>query len=358
MVHSLAFLSAFVFAAVLVSGLRPVAVQIGLVDRPNGRKQHQGDIPLVGGLAMFGGFSIVALSLFPALEYLPAILFGATVLVVTGLIDDHRELSPGARFAAQIVAVLAMVIGGDVVVRDLGDLIFIGTITLGYGALVLTVIGVVGVINAMNMTDGLDGLAGSLALVMVLALAAVAWGAGLATELNLLLTLAFTILGFLAFNARTPWQSRARVFMGDAGSMFLGFLLAWFLVHLSQGPVRAMAPVTALWIFALPLLDTLTVMVRRLRNGGSPFKADREHLHHLLRRVGFSVTHTVAIMTSLAALLATLGVVANRAGLSDGVMFIGFAAVALIYVFSVARMRRVAGAQAPCVSEVRSNTSP
>jgi UDP-GlcNAc:undecaprenyl-phosphate GlcNAc-1-phosphate transferase len=325
-----------------VSGLKPVAVQVGLVDRPSGRKQHQGDIPLVGGLAMFGGFSIVAISLFPAIGYLPAMLFGATVLVVTGLVDDHRELSPGARFIAQSVAVLAMIFGGDVVVRDLGDLVFIGTLALGYGAVAFTVFGVVGVINAVNMTDGLDGLAGSLALVMVLALAAVAWDAGLEAELDLLLTLAFTILGFLAFNARTPWQSRARVFMGDAGSMLLGFLLAWFFVHLSQGPARAMAPVTALWIFALPLLDTLTVMARRLLNGSSPFKSDREHLHHILQRAGFSVTQTVAIMTGLAASLAAIGIMGHRVvGLSDGAMFVGLAAVALAYVVSVNRVRRV-----------------
>jgi len=337
-------MSAFVSAVVLVSGLKPVAVHVGLVDRPSGRKQHQGDIPLVGGLAMFGGFSIVVVTLFPALEYLPAMLFGAAVLVVTGLVDDHRELSPGARFTAQTVAVLAMIIGADVVVRDLGDLVFIGTIALGYGAVAFTVFGVVGVINAVNMTDGLDGLAGSLALVMVLALATVAWDAGLEAELDLLLTLAFTILGFLTFNARTPWQSRARVFMGDAGSMLLGFLLAWFFVHLSQGPERAMAPVTALWIFALPLLDTLTVMARRLLSGGSPFKPDREHLHHILQRAGFNVSQTVAILTGLAASLAALGILGHRVGLSDGAMFVGFVAVALAYVVIINRVRRVVGA--------------
>jgi len=345
-VHTFVLLSAFVFAAVLVGGLKPVALRLGLVDQPGGRKQHEGAVPLVGGMAMFGGFSIVSLFLFSSIPYLPVLLLGAGILVVTGLLDDRLDLSPVTRIILQSTAILFMVYGANTVVHDLGDLLFVGSITLGYVAVAFTVFGVVGVINAINMTDGLDGLAGSLALIMTLALAVVAWNAGLEPERDLLLTLAFTILGFLAFNARTPWQSRARVFMGDAGSMFLGFVLAWFLVHLSQGETRAMAPVTALWIIALPLLDTVTVMVRRVRNGISPFQSDRDHLHHLLLRAGFSVTQIVAIMSGLLASSATLGILGLHAGVPDGVMFMGFIMLTLVYVVSVGRMRRVVSAPA------------
>lgn len=316
---------------VLVRGLLPIATRWGFVDNPGGRKKHDGEIPLVGGLAMFGGF-------FPALmlDYVlkpstQALVAGSLILIVIGVLDDWWDLSVKMRFIAQISAALIMCLYGGIVFRNLGDLLFLGSINLEYMGIPFTVFAAVGVINAMNMSDGLDGLAGGLALVTVAALTAITWHAGLSVEFYLLLSFICVLIGFLAFNVRTPWRPYPRVFMGDSGSMFLGFVLAWLLISLTQGTHPAMSPVTAAWIFALPLLDTINVIVRRILNGQSPFKADRQHFHHMLLLAGFSVSQALLINLGLAALLAVIGIAGDWEGIPEGIMFIGFLVLFAVY---------------------------
>jgi UDP-GlcNAc:undecaprenyl-phosphate/decaprenyl-phosphate GlcNAc-1-phosphate transferase len=333
--------AAAVVTAASVRALASAAGRLQLIDRPGGRKNHQGEVPLVGGLAMLAGFLICAFWLMPP-ELAPvAVLTAAVMLALVGAIDDRFSLSARVRFPFQIAAALVMVYGGGVAVHSLGDLLSFGEIALGPWAVPFTVVGVVGAINAMNMADGMDGLAGGLALVAVIALAGFAWLGGLNAELSLLLILAGALVGFLFYNARTPWRSRAGVFMGDAGSMFLGFLLAWFMVRLTQGDTAPMTPVVALWIFALPLIDTLTVMSRRMLEGRSPFKPDRQHLHHILLLVGFSVPQAGAIMLTVAGVLAAVGVLGTLFGVPDAVMFLGFLGLLVGYYWTVSHIWQI-----------------
>jgi undecaprenyl-phosphate alpha-N-acetylglucosaminyl 1-phosphatetransferase len=189
-------------------------------------------------------------------------------------------------------------------------------------------------INAINMVDGIDGLAGGLTLITLSTLALISWMAGLEYSLNILLLLIASVLAFLIFNLRYPGQPKAQVFMGDAGSMSLGFIVAWFLISLSQGEQRAMTPVTALWIFALPLLDTATTSIRRLLKGRSPFKADRAHFHHLLLDAGLTVTQTLLIILGSAIGLALIGLMGLYLGVSEAIMFLAFIGIfALEFVF-------------------------
>jgi UDP-GlcNAc:undecaprenyl-phosphate GlcNAc-1-phosphate transferase len=138
-------------------------------------------------------------------------------------------------------------------------------------------------------------------------------------------------LGFLLLNARLPWNRRARVFLGDSGSTLMGFVLGWYFIDLSQGSQRAFAPVTALWLFALPLLDTVFLLIRRLLEGKSPFEADQEHLHHAFLRSGFSVGATWVWLISLAVFLAVLGLLGEFFRWPEYARFYAFLALAAIY---------------------------
>lgn len=328
-------------ALLLMPVLMRAAIRLDLLDRPGGRKAHQGAVPLVGGLAMYLAFAFGLMSLPEGLGSMRALVAGATLLVVVGVLDDMSELTSASRFLAQIIAGLLMVFWADVVLLDLGNLVSTQLVTLGVWSIPLTVFAVVGVINALNMIDGVDGLAGSVSLVCALALALLAGMNGNVVAMSVLLVLAAAILVFLSFNLRLPWQRRARVFMGDAGSMFLGFALGWFLVQLSQGEAAAFSPAVALWLFGLPLIDTITMMLRRMARGRSPFAADREHFHHVLLMVGFSSKTTLAIMVSAAVLMAAIGILGQLAGVPDAMMFYGFLAVFACYFYMILRAWRV-----------------
>ena len=312
--------------------LRPMAMRTGLVDEPGGRRPHKGSVPLIGGVAMFCGFALAALTLDMGLMAYRSFFAAAAILVVVGILDDMHELSSRARFSAQILAAVLMVYWGGVVLHDLGALGPGGNaVVLPNWGIVLTVFATVGVINALNMSDGVDGLAGGLSLIALLAMAYVADSAGHASERTLLLLLAVVVTGFLAFNMRLPWQQRARVFMGDAGSMFLGFAITWFAIALSQGDERAMAPVAALWLLMIPLFDTVWLIVWRSAQGRSPTSSDVGHLHHVLQMTGMRAATSVWVMLAIAAVGTEAGLTALGSGVAQSTMFYIYLALFAAY---------------------------
>lgn len=318
-------------ATVLLIGLlRPLAVRVGLVDVPNERKSHGTPTPLVGGLAIFSGL-VIGFFLCrdgPAIPSDAEIysFFGAGLLLVTvGVIDDFLELSPLVKFIAQIFAALLMIFGAGVVLTDLGALTPDGSLLqLGVLAVPFTVFATLGIINALNMCDGLDGLSGSLTLTSLsgLILAAYLWGS--AVDLALLPSLGMAIIGFLLFNRRLLGRQRAYVFMGDAGSMFLGLALTWYAISLSQGEERALPPSAALWFLMVPIFDAVSMMLRRILRGRSPFAADREHLHHVFLLAGYTVNETVAIMVGVASLGVFVGLASIHYVVPDFIVAGGF----------------------------------
>lgn len=347
----LAWIAAVVMVVVmcLVYVLPKLTTRIGLVDEPDSRKQHEGRIPLVGGLAMFCGF-VVGMSLLfdrPWMHF-PSLIFGGLLLIVVGVFDDLFELRKRARISAQVAAALMMIVVGGIVLSDLGWLAFGDLLTLGLLAIPFTTFCVIGVVNAVNMSDGLDGLAGGLAFITFGALAYLAYDAsGPSADFNVLVVLMACLAGFLAFNARSPWCRKVKVFMGDAGSMFLGFAIARFLIDFSQGDARIIHPVSALWIFAVPLMDTVAVMLRRVKAGQSPFAADRQHLHHVLLAAGLTVGQTVVAIWALALLFAAAGVVGYLSQVPDAVMFWGFLSLFGIYTWVLSHLGEAAARRAP-----------
>ena len=315
---------AVLVSAALVWALKPLAIRIGLVDSPGERKQHAGHVPLVGGIAIFCGFMFAVLVLELSLDSYRAFFAGTALLVIVGILDDFHDLPTWARFVAQIVAALIMTLWGGVVVQDLGPLFGSGSVQLGMWAVPFTVFATVGMVNAFNMLDGVDGLAGGIAWVVFALLGFIAFSGNRIADAQILLILACVVSAFLSFNLRIPSHRHARIFMGDSGSMFLGFSLVWFVISLSQGENRAMTPVTGLWVLAVPLIDAVSILVRRLSGKRSPFDAARDHLHHLLLSLGFSVNETVAIIVGLATTVGALGLLGLYRGVSEHLLFYGF----------------------------------
>ena len=316
--HSLIIL---LLTASLYLVLRPFAFRVGLVDQPDARKHHEGQVPLVGGVGMLLSF-LVALQLLDGAHSYTGILIGALLVGGIGACDDYMDLSSTLRFAAQIAASGAMIYWDGAVLHNLGVILPGETLfPLGPMAIPLTIFATVGVINALNMIDGVDGLAGSVAMTSLLAVALLAFLNGNQAHAKLALLLASATFAFLLFNWRHTGDRRALIFMGDAGSMFLGFVICWLFVKLSQGDGRAFAPVAALWIFALPLIDTVTMMLRRILKGQSPFQADREHFHHMLLAAGFDQRQTVFIMLGISVLCSAFGVIAQLTGIREDLQF-------------------------------------
>ncbi|WP_164887236.1 MraY family glycosyltransferase [Hahella sp. KA22] len=285
---------------------------------------------------MFFGFCVSGVILTHGNDYFLLLVVALIIILTTGILDDLNELGVKTRFAAQTAATLVMALFGGVTLQNMGNLVGVGDIALGFFALPVTVFCVVGVINALNMADGVDGLAGGVSLVTFLGfyLLSLLAGDGLFKSGILLLYIS-VIAAFLYFNMRGPGQPRARVFMGDAGSMFLGFSIAWFSIDLSQGDHQVMQPVTALWVFAAPLFDTCRVMARRIKLGRSPFTAGRDHIHHILLDSGVSINRAVLIIVGGHFLLMLFGVVGEVAAIPEYVMFPLFIGLFALYSYLI-----------------------
>ena len=323
-------LGALVLTAAVTLILARVAHRLDLVDHPGGRKDHGGVIPLVGGLAIFAGFALVLPGM-PVPADFAHVLVAMLLMVIIGVIDDVREIKARLKLLGQIAAATVLVLGSGAELHSLGDLIGQGDVRLGGLAIPITIFCVVGIINALNMIDGLDGLAGGVSLVSVLALA---FAAGLSAQpvvAGLLIVLSGSLAGFLIFNLRLPWQPQARVFLGDAGSNFLGLALAYFAVVLTQSGEAALAPMSAVWMIGLPILDTLTVMVRRMAQRRSPFSAGRDHLHHILIDLGLGRGATMWVLVASAAGLAAVGMAGWRAGIADWIMLWSAVLILVVY---------------------------
>lgn len=327
-----AYLLIFFFVALLTDFLRRQALTAGLMDYPSSRKRHQRPVPPVGGEAIFIGCLISALALGVPLGHVAGLFASGAIIVVTGALDDYYNFSPQSRLLAQAIAALAMAVLGGATVEQLGAIAPGGRIFYLHAfAVPFTVVGTVGVINALNMIDGMDGLSGSLALVALIGLAVVAEAGKASMILAMVLVMASGIAAFLTLNVRSPWRWRASVFLGDAGSTFLGFALSWFIIRLSQEPVAAMSPVIGLWLLMVPLFDTLHTLMRRLLNGHSPFIADRRHLHHFFLRVGFSVSQTLGVILAFAIAGVVIGVAGKFLDVPDRAMLIAFCALFVLY---------------------------
>ena len=319
--------------SLMVAMTMPAARKLGWVAAPGDHRKHSGEVPLCGGFAMMA--SIFFSSLILGVTIPMGLLTATGLVLLVGVIDDRLTVPYLIRFIFQIVAAVSIIHFDGVRLDDLGYVFSQDLANLGNYSHGLTIFAMVGVINAINMVDGMDGLAGSLVCISLLSVLGLLLEAGYA-DISFLLLVAGAIIGFLFFNLRIGKSGRGRVFMGDAGSTTLGLILAWVLVRYSQDGIgdegRLFAPVMALWVLALPLYDTVGVLIRRIFRGNSPFDADWMHTHHVLQRLGLGVNQTLAVMLGAALLLGGLGMVLLRLKTPEHLMFYLFLGVFAIYV--------------------------
>jgi UDP-GlcNAc:undecaprenyl-phosphate GlcNAc-1-phosphate transferase len=319
----------FAITLLAITALRPLAIKIDLVDRPGGRKVHEGVVPVIGGLAMLLGL-LVAFGVIPA-EFQPSTAFTAAcaLLIVVGLADDRFDISPWFRLPVHAAAAGLLIFGAGWTVTGLGDLLGLGSISLiTPWAELVTLVLVMGAINAFNMLDGMDGLAGATALVGFAALAFVSAADGLMGPIFVSIVGLGIVAAFLVFNVPALFNRAFRCFMGDAGSTLLGFILAWLCVAISQDARSTTSPAVVLWFVAMPIYELLWTMIRRISRGTSPFRPDAEHFHHLLQHAGFSVRGAFGVYLSICILIGSAGLVLHEwLRVSDSLLFLAFLTV-------------------------------
>lgn len=268
----LEFLLIFIVALILIKLIIVNSEKLGLVDIPNERSMHTTLQPRGAGIGVFLAVAIVD----PCFDY--ALLsdylltcFAIFSVFVVGVLDDHHDTSPNTKFF--VLAIAAVMVYFDGIYVDTLGTLFGMEITLGWLALPFTVFAIVGFTNALNLVDGLDGLAGSISIIIFGALFSIGYAND---DAYMMMTSGSFIAGLLAFMIYN-WNP-ASIFMGDSGSLVLGFVIGLLVIKAAT----YIQPVTVLFIIAVPLMDTIIVMIRRKRQGKSMFEADKTHLHHVL----------------------------------------------------------------------------
>ena len=334
------FLLALGITVAAIPMLARAAAGWGLLAHSGPRKNHEGAVPAVGGVAMGAAFLATYAVTGLAASLSPLLAAAVLITLAGGVLDDRHELRSLPKFGFQIAAAALLATYGGVLLTHLGHLMGPSLFTLGRWAVPLTVFALVGVMNAINMADGLDGLAGALALGACINFGAAAFLGGLGPEFSAICITAGATLGFLLFNARAPWRRRAAVFLGDCGSLLLGLLLGWLAVRLAMAERPALTPITAVWILALPIGDTVTLLVRRALRGRNPFNADSQHLHHILLALGLSPGQTVAALALLSFTFGAAGLAAAALGVPEYVMFYLYMAGLIVFGFAADRLCR------------------
>jgi len=331
------FIVAMIVAFVLTPLVRRLAFRIKAVDVPkDNRRMHKKPIPLVGGLAIFAGFMVALVSFSRIDGEMAAILAGACIIVVMGIIDDIYDVPALIKLVVQIAAALIPVLSGVVIQNLTNPFADSGTLHLGIFSIPVTVFWIVAIVNAVNFIDGLDGLACGVSAISSITMFIVSYMVSDGSVVLAIAALAGACLGFLPFNFNP-----AKIFMGDTGSMFLGYILATMSV---QGLFKMYAVVSFAVPFvalALPLSDVVFAVVRRLAKGQSPFAADRGHIHHKLIDMGLDQKQSVLILYCLSIVLGVISVIMTKTG--EGKLLI--LAIALIFAVFIALSAMLYGKQ-------------
>jgi len=308
--------------------------RLGIVDKPDGiKKIHKGEISLGGGLALFLPcliYLLFILDLQLALSSYPAfvsVFFVSIIILLLGLWDDIRPLPASIRLIVQIFASWLVIILSDIYLVDLGDLLGFGNLYLGKFGIPVTIFMVVGVCNAFNMLDGMDGLVGLVIFVCTTTISLIYY---LNNETGLLFIGSIVSLIFLVFNLGL-FGNKWKIFLGDSGSMWVGFIVAWCLIILSQGDEKLFRPVTALWIILLPLIDALSTFLTRLWNKKSMFLGDRTHIHHMLLDAGLKKWKVLFIFLIISSISASFSIFSNINSISEPNQFYGFLTIWVFY---------------------------
>ncbi len=308
-------------ALALTPLVKKFAVRIGAMDKPNARKVHTRIMPRLGGLGIYLAFIVTVAALLPFvsswfttrdMSFVSAFLIGGTIIVLIGALDDRFELSAKVKLLGQIVAASVVVFGFNIRV-DFVNIPFQDAYSSleTWVSIPLTILWIVGVTNAINLIDGLDGLAAGVSGIAIGTIAVMSFLMGNTMIALMCLVLLGSIIGFLFFNFHP-----AKIFMGDTGSLFLGFSLA-MLSMLGFKQIAVVSFITPLIIIGVPLSDTLFAIIRRAVQRKPIFSPDKGHLHHCLRELGFSHRQTVLIIYGIAAFFGVLAIIQSSAAMFE-----------------------------------------
>ena len=364
-------LSAFFITLLAIICLAPLARKIHLADTPTARKRHQGETPLIGGIAIFLALSLVAVFWGDSNQTLITVngndalwvfMGCGAFLVLTGGLDDRFQLGVFVRVLSEVLVAIAVIELLDLRVAHLGNLLGSGLLQLSPTmAYPFTVIAIFGVINAFNMLDGMDGLLASL-VILTLSL----FHLFTASQPGFVsLAIGASLCAFLVSNLNLS-PLVPKTFLGDAGSKLLGFIVVCLLLAAASaqvGEIKLIQPATALFVVAVPLYDMVFTSLRRVIKRGSPFSPDRSHIHHLMQDLGFSDRRALIIILSIHSSVALIGLVLHQAAVPEYfqlAIFIGcFAMYSLLnsQLWLVAdRFQRAQSALE--VAQLRGSTSP
>ncbi|KNC09910.1 UDP-phosphate N-acetylglucosaminyl 1-phosphate transferase [Klebsiella sp. RIT-PI-d] len=297
---------------------RFTAPVFGLVDKPDARKVHEGHIPLVGGISVWVAISALQYINPQWLPHQQVFWFCISMLLIVGVLDDRFNLPVLPRVIAQAIAAALMMRSG-LWLASLGEIIPGYVVTLGAAGYLVTLIAIWASINAFNMIDGIDGLLGAVSCVTFGALGILFYLHGNIGAWHWCLALVLAVMPYLMANLGLFGGKKRKVFMGDAGSTVIGFAVIWLLVVATQNEDAVIAPVTALWLIALPLADMSAVSLRRLLSGNSPFRPDRGHIHHIIMKCGYSSRWTLVILFVAAVFCASIGILFDRLQIAEWV---------------------------------------
>jgi UDP-GlcNAc:undecaprenyl-phosphate/decaprenyl-phosphate GlcNAc-1-phosphate transferase len=319
----------FILSIVLTPLVKKLAFKIGATDRPNQRKVHQKIMPRLGGLAIFLSFLIGFIILQPESNYANAIIAGAVIIIITGVLDDVTELSAKFKLLGQIAAALLVVVWGGAQVEFI-KFPFGGEIEFGMMSIPLTIVWIVGVTNAINLIDGLDGLAAgvsSIALITISGMAIIMGDTFVAVMASLLLV---STIGFLFYNFHP-----AKIFMGDTGALFLGYMIS-VLALLGFKNITVVTLIVPVIILGVPISDTFFAIIRRFVNKQPLSAPDKSHLHHCLLRLGYSHRQTVLIIYAIAAMFGLAAIIFSQATVWGSIILVTVLIVAIeIFVESI-----------------------
>lgn len=314
-----------------------VFLKFNVVDKPDGiRKIHEGEISYGGGLAIFLSILITCLVLLDhkdlLFEGIFEIGFISFAILILGFIDDIKPLPIAIRLISQILISWLVILLTDIYVKDLGDLFGFGNIYLGELGIPITIFMVVGMCNAFNMLDGIDGLVVAVAFSVFTAVSIISIIKGISLVIAFIPSIA--LFSFLLFNLGLLGK-KWKMFLGDSGAMWLGFITAWYLIVLSQGEEMLFSPPVALWMVMLPLIDALSTFLTRMRQRKPVFSGDRTHIHHIMLDSGIEKWIVIVTLLSSSVLFASLGVLCTLYLVEDSILFYGFLTIWIFYLLLI-----------------------
>jgi UDP-GlcNAc:undecaprenyl-phosphate/decaprenyl-phosphate GlcNAc-1-phosphate transferase len=337
MVTQVTYSNAFLAAATCAIALwliRPVAIRFDLIDYPDDdRKQHDGSVPLIGGICIYLG--VMSTLLLPNVDNPVNFFIYVSVLFLAGVWDDLKAIAVAPRIYIQLLVALLVCLLDDHLVTYLGNITGTGQIGTSVLAIPITVLAIVTAINAFNMLDGIDGLAASIALVSFVCLGLIFYEEKLWVPFGLCVSFIASLIPFLLCNLQV-WPFKKKAFLSDSGSIVIGFAIVWLLIYGSQPEdrslpeIKAFYPVTALWIIGLPLFDLMSVCIRRIKRGQSPVAGDRDQIHHILLSRGFRQSDCLSICIFFEIALSVTGLVFDFSGL-ESLSFVIFWVAFIIY---------------------------